>query len=123
MQLHSVQQNSSHTGESNARHKNQEDGPGILVGSGAALEAIHSGEIDIQIATARRWPRKISKCLERVLELACKDTETAQSCFYKYMRAGKPIEGPGIRMAEIVAASWQKLRVQGRVMAIKMNSW
>lgn len=82
-----------------------------------AIEAQTKGEIDIQVATAKRYPREITKSVERILELATHDREIAEKCWYALPRAGKVIEGPSVRMAEIVAASWGNLRATTRVIS------
>ena len=43
--------------------------------------------------------------------------EVAGSCFYTLRRQGKVIEGPSVRMAEIIASSWGNLRVQARIIS------
>jgi len=72
-------------------------------------------EIDIQIATARRYPRSLKTFRQTATSMATFDEETAASCFYVLQRGGKKIDGPGIRLAEIVANSWGNLRCGGRV--------
>lgn len=79
------------------------------------VEAISRAEADIQISTAKQYPRVISKCLETARELATVDQETAAACFYHIPRDGKVISGPSVRLAEIVAYSWKNLRVATRV--------
>ena len=49
--------------------------------------------------------------------MATLDVETAEACFYVLKRDGKSIEGPGVRLAEIVASCWGNLRVEGRIIA------
>ncbi len=73
------------------------------------------GEVDTQIATAKRFPRSIKQFKERALSLATLDEETASSCFYALPRDGKTIEGPSARLAEIVAASWGNLRATANI--------
>ena len=73
------------------------------------------GEVDTQIATAKRFPRSIKQFKERALSLATLDEETAGSCFYALPRDGKTIEGPSARLAEIVAASWGNLRATANI--------
>jgi len=90
-------------------------------------------EIDIQIATARRYPRaKPAKIAEAIKEFATIDEETAEECLYALVRSkkrvkrkrddgtmedreatkkelvqmGTAIEGPSIRLAEIAAICW-----------------
>jgi len=83
------------------------------------VQAQTAAEVDMQISTARKHPRSISRVKEKVLELATVDAETAAECWYALPRGGKVIEGPGTRMAEIVAASYGNLRAGCRVIAIE----
>lgn len=74
-------------------------------------------EVDIQISTARKYPRSIKAFLQRAMSMATLDEETAASCFYSLKRGVKMIEGPSIRLAEIVASSWGNIRFSGRIIA------
>jgi len=90
----------------------------IIDNSGAGLmEAQTRGEIDIQISTARRFPRSIRLFRDTALEMATLDEPTADSCFYVLPRSGKNIEGPSVRLAEICASAWGHMRVESRVVA------
>lgn len=89
----------------------------IEVMSGGALQAQTRGEIDMQVATAKRYPRSIKAFRDEALSMATLDTETAEACFYALKRDGKSIEGPSVRLAEIVASCWGNLRVEGRVIS------
>lgn len=87
-----------------------------------ALEALNRSEIDIQIATAKRYPRDVQQSINRVRALALQDDDTAQECFYSLRRSGQDgsanvVEGPSVRFAEIVASSWGNLRVASQVVA------
>jgi hypothetical protein len=84
----------------------------------AAIAAFNRSEIDVQIQTAKRWPRSLKRVLENVRTLATLDEETAGTMFYALPRGGKTLEGPSIRFAEVVASSWTNLRYGGRVVAI-----
>ena len=75
-------------------------------------------EIDTQIATARAWPRSIKRATDDILSLATLDEETATECMYALPRAGKPIQGPSIRLAEIIQQSWGNCRVAARVVHV-----
>jgi hypothetical protein len=68
--------------------------------------------IDVQVATARRYPRSITTFIRRATEMATLTPEIAASCVYALPRGGKTIEGPSARLAEIVASAWGNLRVQ-----------
>lgn len=87
------------------------------VNSAESLAALNRSEIDVQIATAKAYPRNLSKVLNDIETLATLDEDTASSCFYILRRQGKAIEGPSVRLAEIIASSWGNIRVQARIIA------
>lgn len=106
----------SNQNESNVQTYEME--PELQVAEPSALAAITEGEINVQVATAKRFPRNLDRFRKRALSLALNSQEIASRCFYKLKRGGKTIEGPSVRLAEIVIASWQNLRVAARVMDI-----
>src|SRR4051812_48501652 len=71
-------------------------------------------EVDIQISTAKRYPRSIRNFKQQALEMATFDEETAEGCFYSLPRGGKPIEGPSARLAEIVLSAWGNVRADAK---------
>jgi hypothetical protein len=83
------------------------------------VSALNRSEIDVQVTTAKRYPRVLSHVLNQIESYATMDTETAEDCFYALRRAGANgdtiIEGVSIRMAEIIAGAWGNLRVQTRI--------
>lgn len=83
-----------------------------------ALSAIVRAEIDTQIATARQFPRSIKGAIGNILTLATLDEDTAIECIYALKRSGKPIRGPSIRLAEIIATQWGNNRSGAQVVAI-----
>ena len=82
-----------------------------------ALESLERASVDLQISTARRYPRKLAIVKDRMLSLATLDEETAASCFYRLNREGKAIEGPSVRLAEIAASSYGNLTFGARVVS------
>jgi hypothetical protein len=84
-----------------------------------ALEAISRAEIDIAIATARKYsmhsPDKLVKVKQDMIAYATLDQETAEGCFYSLPRGGKTIQGPSIRLAEIAVVCYGNLRAATRV--------
>ncbi len=87
----------------------------MQVNSAESLAALTRSEIDVQIATAKQYPRNLARVLGNIETLATMDEEVAGSCFYTLRRQGKVIEGASVRMAEIIASSWGNLRVQARI--------
>lgn len=81
------------------------------------LAAINRSEVDMQISTAKQYPRDIQASLNRIQTLTTLDEETAGDCFYTLRRGngGQVIEGLSIRFAEIIAGAWGNLRAQARI--------
>lgn len=71
--------------------------------------------IDVQVATARAFPRNIRRATENSISVATMDKETAASCNYALPRAGKNITGPSVHLANIILQQWGNLRVDSRV--------
>lgn len=82
-----------------------------------ALPSILKAEIDIQISTAKAYPRDIAKFKKKAVSMACLDRETAETCFYSLPRGGKTITGPSVRLAEIVLSAYGNLRAAANVIA------
>ncbi len=114
----------------------QADGPpdelGMLLAQELAappspvVEALTRAEMEMQIRTARGSPRSVSTFQKKAKEAACLSEAVASSCIYALPRKkdGKDdtIEGPSIRMAEIVAYAWGNVRVESRVVEIGTDS-
>lgn len=83
------------------------------------LTAINRAEVDIQISTAKQYPREVSRVLNQIKTYATMDMETAEDCFYALLRGkdseAQVIEGISVRLAEIIAGAWGNLRVQTRI--------
>lgn len=83
------------------------------------LQAINRAEVDIQISTAKQYPRELTRVLNQIETYATMDTETAEDCFYALRRGrgddNAVIEGVSVRLAEIIAGAWGNLRVQTRI--------
>lgn len=86
----------------------------------SAIEATERANIDIQIATAHRYPRSMEVFKATAISMATIDEETAESCLYRRpvgMKDGVQqfAEGMSVRMAEIVGASYGNLRVASQI--------
>ena len=84
------------------------------------LQAMNRAEVDMQIATAKQYPRDLQQVLNKIETYATMDKETAEDCFYVLRRKDangqdSVIEGLSVRMAEIIAGAWGNLRVQARI--------
>lgn len=92
--------------------------PSLDIQSGGLAAQMATAEINQQIATARQYPRDIAKVAKNIHSLVTLDKETADECIYALPRGGKPIEGPSIRLAEIIQQCWGNNRVAARVVEI-----
>lgn len=78
----------------------------------SALDVMQRAEIDLQIATAHKFPRSMAKFISSARAMALIDEDTAASCIYsRPVGGGKFAEGLSVRAAEIVGASYGNLRV------------
>ena len=83
-----------------------------------SIEQSTRTEIDLQIATAKKWPRMVQKSIDNVIDMVINDDELALSCTYKLPRGGKAITGPSVRLAELMASSLGNLRVKYEIIEI-----
>lgn len=74
--------------------------------------------IDMQIATAKAYPRNIKRSMENSLAIVTMDKETASTCNYSLPRGGKAISGPSVHLAKILAQNWGNMRVEAKVINI-----
>jgi len=82
----------------------------------ATLGAISRAELDQQMVTARAFPRSIKRFVDKCRQGALMSQGSAEACSYILPRAGKNIEGPSIRFAEILFSSWPNANVATRIM-------
>jgi len=80
-----------------------------------ALMETTKAEVMVQVEVANKFPRSVKQSIQNALTLATLDQDTAQSCFYKVPMAGGFIEGPSIRLAEIMLSAWRNTMVGAKV--------
>lgn len=78
-------------------------------------------EVDLQVSTAKAYPRAVSKFKAQLETWATGSEEAAEACIFALPRAGKTIEGASIRFAELALASWGNARVRARIIDAGMN--
>lgn len=83
-----------------------------------SLDRSERANIDIQVSTAKQYPRSISRCANNAVAIATMDKDTAQSCGYALPRGGKPITGPSVHLAKIIAQQYGNLRAEAKVVEI-----
>ena len=81
----------------------------------STVSLLNKGEIDMQIATAHKYPRSIKGFRDEVRALATLNESVASECSYALPRDGKTIIGPSARFAEIIGSSWGNCRFAARI--------
>ena len=82
------------------------------------LDAVEKANVDVQVATAKTFPRIISRIMNNSIALVTMNKETAQSCSYALPRGGKPITGPSVHLARILAQQYGNMRAEAKVVEI-----
>jgi hypothetical protein len=80
-----------------------------------SLMLITKAELDMKITTAKAFPRSLAVFMDKALSMATINEDIAASCSYALPRAGKTIEGPSVRLAEIVCAAYGNICSGARV--------
>lgn len=96
----------------------EERGLSMIQTQTSMVVQLAQAELNQAVTTARAFPRSIKKAVDSIISLATLDAETAAECIYALPRGGKPIKGPSVRFAEIVAAMYGNCHVGSRVVAV-----
>lgn len=88
----------------------------------AQAEGLLRAEVDVAVATARRYPRSIQKFHEELEELVETDTALQENGYYSLNRQGKLIQGPSIRFAECANYAWRNTMVGVRLVGETADS-
>lgn len=84
---------------------------------GSALSQITQAEIDVQIGTAKSYPRSLKMFIDKAVSMATVSEEVAASCSYALPRGGKALEGPTVRLAEIICSTYGNIRAGARIIS------
>lgn len=74
--------------------------------------------VDVQVSTARAFPRNIRRSVDNAIAIVTMDKETAQSCTYSLPRGGKAITGPSVHLAKILVQYWGNTRIEAKVIGV-----
>lgn len=94
----------------------EESGLQIIESTGVdVFEAQERAAIDIQITTAKRYPRNLMRVKDNSISIVSMNMEVAQSCRYaKPIGTGK-VSGPSVHLARILCQQYGNIRVQQRI--------
>lgn len=84
---------------------NQSQQPSALAQASSSREM---EEVKGQIFMAKQFPRNVYQAEQRILD-NCKRPNLAGQAVYSYPRGGTKVEGPSIRLAEVIAQNWGNL--------------
>lgn len=82
------------------------------------LAAQEEGTINAQVATAKTYPRSLKRFASQLESYSTASEDIALSCIYTLPRAGKKIQGPSIRFAELLQSTYGNLRVDGAIVDV-----
>ena len=91
--------------------RERDDGDMPLAPSGDADRAMMiattraAQEVQAAMIIAKKFPRDVFAAEKRILD-ACKRPVLADQAIYAYPRGGTTVEGPSIRLAEVLAQNW-----------------
>lgn len=87
----------------------------------SVIEAQDRAMIDMQIATAKRFPRNVQRAINNSIAIITLDIETAKTCHYSVPRGGKSVSGPSVHLAKILAQNWGNMRIEAKVVNTDMK--
>ena len=82
------------------------------------MDAIEKANVDVQVATAKQFPRTITRAIQNSIVMATIDPDTAQTMRYALPRGGKPITGPSVHLAKLIVSNWGNIRAEAKVVQI-----
>ncbi len=100
-----------------------DEGIKVIESSGVEVfEAQERASIDIQVATAKRYPRDLRRVRDNSVLIATMNKETAEACRYAKPVGGKSITGASVHLARIICQQYGNIRVQQRIKQIDQRS-
>lgn len=87
-------------------------------GSVIQMDAIEKANVDVQVLTAKQFPRNITRAIQNSIVMATIDPDTAQTMRYALPRGGKPITGPSVHLAKLIVSNWGNIRAEAKVVQI-----
>ena len=82
------------------------------------MDAIEKANVDVQVATAKQFPRNVTRAIQNSIVMATIDPETAQMMRYALPRGGKPITRPSVHLAKLIVSNWGNVRAEAKVVQI-----
>jgi hypothetical protein len=93
---------------SNSISLQDETGASIPGAAARTDQARAMAEVQAAFIIAKRYPRDVNIAYTRIIE-SCKRQSLAEQALYAYPRGKEIVEGPSIRLAEVLAQCWGNL--------------
>ena len=84
----------------------------------SVFEAQERAAIDVQIATAKRYPRDLRRIIDNSIVIVTMDKATAEQCRYAKPVNGGNVTGASVHLARILCQQYGNIRVQQRIKEI-----
>lgn len=104
-----------------AKHPNEPASTALADMDATSLPlAVHLAQVELNqaVTTAQAFPRSLQRARDNITAMVMLDAETAAECIYALPRGGKPIKGPSVRFAEIIASQYGNCHVGSRVIEV-----
>lgn len=82
------------------------------------MDAIEKANVDVQVSTAKQFPRNVTRAIQNSIVMATIDPDTAQMMRYALTRGGKIITGPSVHLAKLIVSNWGNIRAEAKVVQI-----
>lgn len=102
--------------------KNQNEVVQVINEGVDVFEAQERAAIDTQVATAKKYPRNLTRVRLNSIAIATMNKETAEACRYAKPVGGRSVTGPSVHLARIIAQQYGNIRVQQRIKQITDRS-
>lgn len=79
------------------------------------FEAQERAAIDIQISTAKKYPRELRRVVDNSIVIATMNKQVASACRYAKPVGGKNVTGASVHLARIICQNYGNIRVQQRI--------
>lgn len=76
------------------------------------MNQIEKASIDMQITTAKQYPRDLRKSVENCIATVTMNLKTASTCGYTLRFRGSEIKGKSVYLARIMAQNWGNFRCE-----------
>lgn len=86
--------------------------------SAVQLDTIERANVDVQVSTAKQYPRDIKRSMNNAVAIITMDKDTASACSYTVPRGGKSVTGPSVHLAKILAQCFGNIRAEAKVVNI-----